>query len=117
MSCQLLCLFVLFAGVVVKRPVSPEELQQPGGPYVKKSFTVRPANAHTALPGVHLTAAAVVWLQVVGDALGWGFVVRGNRPCHIQAVEPRGPAAIAGMKVGAVGDVAPAGRSWLVWIG
>ncbi|XP_026203066.1 DEP domain-containing mTOR-interacting protein-like [Anabas testudineus] len=60
---------------VLKRPVSTEELQTPGGPYVKKTFTI------------------------VGDAVGWGFVVRGNRPCHIQAVEPCGPAAAAGMKV------------------
>ncbi|AWP21166.1 putative DEP domain-containing mTOR-interacting protein-like [Scophthalmus maximus] len=60
---------------VLKRPVSREELQTPGGPYVKKTFTI------------------------VGDAVGWGFVVRGNRPCHIQAVEPCGPAAAAGMKV------------------
>lgn len=44
-------------------------------------------------------------LQIVGDAVGWGFVVRGNRPCHIQAVEPCGPAAAAGMKVGIMGNV------------
>ncbi|KAK2920654.1 hypothetical protein Q8A73_000139 [Channa argus] len=60
---------------VLKRPVSTEELQRPGGPYMKKTCTI------------------------VGDAVGWGFVVRGNRPCHIQAVEPCGPAAAAGMKV------------------
>ncbi|KAM3596901.1 uncharacterized protein V6R79_022514 [Siganus canaliculatus] len=60
---------------VLKRPVSAEELQRPGGPYVRKTFTI------------------------VGDAVGWGFVIRGERPCHIQAVEPCGPAAAAGMKV------------------
>ncbi|XP_051245560.1 DEP domain-containing mTOR-interacting protein-like [Dicentrarchus labrax] len=60
---------------VLKRPVSTDELQRPGGPYIKKTFTI------------------------VGDAVGWGFVVRGNRPCHIQAVEPCGPADAAGMKV------------------
>ncbi|RVE67043.1 hypothetical protein OJAV_G00113590 [Oryzias javanicus] len=60
---------------VLKRPVSTEELQTPGGPYMKKTFTI------------------------MGDAVGWGFVVRGARPCHIQAVEPCGPAAAAGMKV------------------
>jgi len=38
--------------------------------------------------------------QIVGDAVGWGFVVRGSKPCHIQAVDPSGPAAAAGMKVG-----------------
>lgn len=59
----------------LKKTVSPEELQRPGGSYIKKYFTVE------------------------SDALGWGFVVRGNRPCHIQAVEPHGPAAVAGMKV------------------
>lgn len=47
--------------------------------------------------------------QIVGDAVGWGFVVRGNRPCHIQAVEPCGPAAAAGMKVGIMGSVVLAG--------
>ncbi|KAM7373672.1 hypothetical protein PAMP_008507 [Pampus punctatissimus] len=60
---------------VLKRPVSTEELQTPGGPYIKKTFTI------------------------VGDAVGWGFVVRGSGPCHIQAVERCGPAAAAGMKV------------------
>lgn len=31
--------------------------------------------------------------------MGWGFVVRGSGPCHIQAVDPSGPAAAVGMKV------------------
>ncbi|XP_023275509.1 DEP domain-containing mTOR-interacting protein isoform X2 [Seriola lalandi dorsalis] len=60
---------------VLKRQVSPEELQTPGGPFIKKTFTI------------------------MGDAVGWGFVVRGSKPCHIQAVDPGGPAAAAGMKV------------------
>ncbi|XP_012706431.2 DEP domain-containing mTOR-interacting protein isoform X1 [Fundulus heteroclitus] len=60
---------------VLRRPVSTEELTTPGGPYIKKTFTI------------------------VGDAVGWGFVVRGRQPCYIQAVEPFGPAAAAGMKV------------------
>ncbi|KAG5264925.1 hypothetical protein AALO_G00259520 [Alosa alosa] len=60
---------------VVKRQVSPEELQTPGGPYIKRTFTI------------------------VGDDVGWGFVVRGSAPCHIQAVDPSGPAAAVGMKV------------------
>ncbi|KAK1895750.1 DEP domain containing mTOR-interacting protein [Dissostichus eleginoides] len=60
---------------VLKRQVSPEELQTLGGPFIKKTFTI------------------------VGDAVGWGFVVRGSKPCHIQAVDPGGPAAAAGMKV------------------
>ncbi|KAM9166408.1 DEP domain-containing mTOR-interacting protein isoform 2-T2 [Pangshura tecta] len=54
---------------VLKRPVTSDELLMPGAPYV------------------------------VGDAVGWGFVVRGSKPCHIQAVDPSGPAAAAGMKV------------------
>ncbi|XP_028927160.1 DEP domain-containing mTOR-interacting protein [Ornithorhynchus anatinus] len=60
---------------VLKKPVTNEELLTPGAPYVKKTLTI------------------------VGDAVGWGFVVRGGRPCHIQAVDPGGPAAAAGMKV------------------
>ncbi|XP_048451458.1 DEP domain-containing mTOR-interacting protein isoform X3 [Rhincodon typus] len=60
---------------VLKRSVTTEELLAPGAPYTKKTLTI------------------------VGDAVGWGFVVRGNKPCHIQAVDPSGPAAIAGMKV------------------
>uniref|UniRef100_A0A8C1V4Q1 DEP domain containing MTOR-interacting protein n=1 Tax=Cyprinus carpio TaxID=7962 RepID=A0A8C1V4Q1_CYPCA len=61
--------------VLLKRQVSPEELQAPGGLYIKKTFTI------------------------VGDAVGWGFVVRGSKPCYIQAVDPGGPAAAVGMKV------------------
>ncbi|XP_053104935.1 DEP domain-containing mTOR-interacting protein-like [Hemicordylus capensis] len=60
---------------VLKRPVTNEELLSPGAPYIKKTLTI------------------------VGDAVGWGFVVRGGQPCHIQAVDPGGPAAAAGMKV------------------
>uniref|UniRef100_A0A3Q1GBC3 Si:dkeyp-97e7.9 n=1 Tax=Acanthochromis polyacanthus TaxID=80966 RepID=A0A3Q1GBC3_9TELE len=33
---------------------------------------------------------------VIGDALGWGFVVRGVSPCYVQAVDPGSPAAAAG---------------------
>ncbi|XP_048353875.1 DEP domain-containing mTOR-interacting protein-like [Sphaerodactylus townsendi] len=60
---------------VLKRSVTNEELLSPGAPYIKKTLTI------------------------VGDAVGWGFVVRGGQPCHIQAVDPGGPAAAAGMKV------------------
>ena len=38
--------------------------------------------------------------QVMGDALGWGFVVRGMAPCYVQAVDPGSPAAAGGVKVG-----------------
>ncbi|XP_032074866.1 DEP domain-containing mTOR-interacting protein-like [Thamnophis elegans] len=60
---------------VLKKSVTNEELLTPGAPYIKKTLTI------------------------VGDAVGWGFVVRGGQPCHIQAVDPGGPAAAAGMKV------------------
>lgn len=61
---------------------------------------------HSTHPHVWLSSAC---LQIVSDAVGWGFVVRGNRPCHIQAVEPQGPAALAGMKVSVTGHVATEG--------
>lgn len=51
--------------------------------------------ARICLPGSHCGFLS----QIVGDAVGWGFVVRGSKPCHIQAVDPSGPAAAAGMKV------------------
>lgn len=60
---------------VLRRPVSVTELLSPGAPFLRKTLTV------------------------LGDAVGWGFVVRGAKPCHIQAVDPGGPAASAGMKV------------------
>ncbi|XP_053571295.1 LOW QUALITY PROTEIN: DEP domain-containing mTOR-interacting protein [Bombina bombina] len=60
---------------VLKRPVTVDELLAPVAPYTRKTLTV------------------------VSDAVGWGFVVRGNKPCHIQAVDPSGPAAAAGMKI------------------
>ncbi|KAJ3597973.1 hypothetical protein NHX12_001488 [Muraenolepis orangiensis] len=66
---------VVMGARLLKRQISPEELQAPGGPFTKKTVTI------------------------VGDAVGWGFVVRGSKPCHIQAVDPSGPAAAAGMKV------------------
>uniref|UniRef100_A0A8C1XH13 Si:dkeyp-97e7.9 n=1 Tax=Cyprinus carpio TaxID=7962 RepID=A0A8C1XH13_CYPCA len=33
---------------------------------------------------------------ILGDALGWGFVVRGKSPCYVQAVDPGSPAVAAG---------------------
>uniref|UniRef100_A0ACB8FF42 Uncharacterized protein n=1 Tax=Sphaerodactylus townsendi TaxID=933632 RepID=A0ACB8FF42_9SAUR len=62
--------------VLLKRPVTAEELLMPSARYSRKTFTI------------------------IGDAVGWGFVVRGSKPCHVQAVDPSGPAAAAGMKVG-----------------
>uniref|UniRef100_A0A8C5MSV6 DEP domain containing MTOR interacting protein n=1 Tax=Leptobrachium leishanense TaxID=445787 RepID=A0A8C5MSV6_9ANUR len=60
---------------VLKRPVTVEELFVPGAPYIRKTLTI------------------------VSDAVGWGFVVRGEKPCHIQAVDPSGPAAAGGVKL------------------
>ncbi|XP_063281726.1 DEP domain-containing mTOR-interacting protein-like [Pelobates fuscus] len=60
---------------VLSKPVSVEELLEPGAPYLSKSLTI------------------------LGDDVGWGFVIRGTGPCHVQAVDPGGPAAGAGMKV------------------
>ncbi|XP_059393990.1 DEP domain-containing mTOR-interacting protein [Carassius carassius] len=60
---------------VLKRCVTCEELLSPGAPYVKRVLTI------------------------LGDALGWGFVVRGKSPCYVQAVDPASPAAAAGIKV------------------
>uniref|UniRef100_A0A9J8BW64 Si:dkeyp-97e7.9 n=3 Tax=Cyprinus carpio TaxID=7962 RepID=A0A9J8BW64_CYPCA len=60
---------------VLKRHVTCEELFSPGAPYVKRVLTI------------------------LGDALGWGFVVRGKSPCYVQAVDPASPAAAAGIKV------------------
>ncbi|KAM4688559.1 DEP domain-containing mTOR-interacting protein [Discoglossus pictus] len=60
---------------VLRRPVTLDELLAPGAPYTRKTLTI------------------------VSDAVGWGFVVRGNAPCHIQAVDPGGPAAAAGVKL------------------
>ncbi|XP_018415090.1 PREDICTED: DEP domain-containing mTOR-interacting protein-like [Nanorana parkeri] len=60
---------------VLKVPVTVEELLAPGAPYIRKT------------------------LNIVGDDVGWGFVVRGAGPCHVQAVDPGGPAAAAGMKI------------------
>ncbi|XP_051768431.1 DEP domain-containing mTOR-interacting protein isoform X2 [Ctenopharyngodon idella] len=60
---------------VLKRHVTCEELLSPGAPYIKRVLTI------------------------IGDDLGWGFVVRGKSPCYVQAVDPGSPAAAAGVKV------------------
>lgn len=36
----------MFLSPVLKRQVSPEELQTPGGPFLKKTFTVNTVNTH-----------------------------------------------------------------------
>ncbi|XP_037346428.1 DEP domain-containing mTOR-interacting protein [Pungitius pungitius] len=60
---------------VLRRHFTCEELFAPGAPLIKKVLTV------------------------IGDALGWGFVVRGTAPCYVQAVDPESPSAAAGVKV------------------
>ncbi|XP_061544640.1 DEP domain-containing mTOR-interacting protein isoform X1 [Phycodurus eques] len=60
---------------VLKRHFTCEELLVPGAPFTKSVLTV------------------------TGDALGWGFVLRGVAPCYVQAVDPGSPAAAAGVKV------------------
>uniref|UniRef100_A0A8D0A3I3 Si:dkeyp-97e7.9 n=1 Tax=Sander lucioperca TaxID=283035 RepID=A0A8D0A3I3_SANLU len=60
---------------VLKRNYTCEELLAPGAPFIKRVLTV------------------------IGDALGWGFVVRGMAPCYVQAVDRGSPAAAAGVKV------------------
>uniref|UniRef100_A0A3P9BUG8 Si:dkeyp-97e7.9 n=1 Tax=Maylandia zebra TaxID=106582 RepID=A0A3P9BUG8_9CICH len=66
---------LLIGFTVLKRKVTCEELLEPAAPFIKKVLTV------------------------IGDALGWGFVVRGMAPCYMQAVDPGSPAAAAGVKV------------------
>ncbi|XP_020338731.1 DEP domain-containing mTOR-interacting protein isoform X2 [Oncorhynchus kisutch] len=60
---------------VLKRNVTCEELLSPGAPFIKRVLTV------------------------MGDAVGWGFVIRGVAPVYVQAVDPGSPAAAAGVKV------------------
>ncbi|KAL0978611.1 hypothetical protein UPYG_G00172870 [Umbra pygmaea] len=60
---------------VLKRNVTCEELLSLCAPYIKKVLTV------------------------MGDAVGWGFVIRGMAPVYVQAVDPGSPAAAAGVKV------------------
>ena len=42
-----------------------------------------------------------VFSKVLRDAVGYGFVVRGSMPVYVQTVDPNGPGAAAGIKVGA----------------
>uniref|UniRef100_A0AAV2M5M8 Uncharacterized protein n=1 Tax=Knipowitschia caucasica TaxID=637954 RepID=A0AAV2M5M8_KNICA len=60
---------------VLSRNITCGELLAPGAPFIKRVLTV------------------------IGDALGWGFVVRGTAPVYVQAVDPGSPAAAAGIKV------------------
>ncbi|KAM6947954.1 DEP domain-containing mTOR-interacting protein [Lycodopsis pacificus] len=63
------------SGKLLRRHFTCEELFAPGAPLIKRVLTV------------------------IGDDLGWGFVVRGMAPCYVQAVDPGSPSAAAGVKV------------------
>ncbi|XP_038057512.1 DEP domain-containing mTOR-interacting protein-like [Patiria miniata] len=39
-------------------------------------------------------------VKILGDSVGFGFVVRGDGPSYVQTVDPSGPAAKAGLKTG-----------------
>lgn len=65
-----------FSGGVLIRRATIEELENPDSPYVKK------------------------FIRIVSDPVGYGFVIRGEGPVFIKAVDPMGPAAAAGLKVG-----------------
>ena len=41
----------------------------------------------------------IMFVQVVSDPVGYGFVIRGSRPVYVHAVDPNGPASAAGLKV------------------
>lgn len=56
--------------------IRPEELLNPNGLFISKNIRVK------------------------SDAVGFGFVVCGASPVHVQTVDPKGPAAAAGLKVG-----------------
>ncbi|KAH3694665.1 DEP domain-containing mTOR-interacting protein-like [Dreissena polymorpha] len=60
---------------VLLRHATVHELLSPDTPYVKKTIRVR------------------------SDPVGYGFVIRGCSPTYVQAVDPQGPAAAAGLKV------------------
>ena len=46
----------------------------------------------------------LVTLQIASDAVGFGFVIRGEGPVFVKTVDPTGPAAAAGLKVGSNSD-------------
>ncbi|XP_053394978.1 DEP domain-containing mTOR-interacting protein-like isoform X2 [Mercenaria mercenaria] len=60
---------------VLLRHASVDELESPDTPYIKQT------------------------IKIQSDPVGYGFVIRGNSPTYVQAVDPMGPAAVAGLKV------------------
>lgn len=60
---------------VLLRHASAEELESPDTPYIKQT------------------------VKIQSDPVGYGFVLRGSSPAYVQAVDPMGPAAVAGLKV------------------
>ena len=47
-----------------------------------------------------LSYIVFLFLQVISDSVGYGFVIRGSRPVYVHIVDPSGPAAAAGLQVG-----------------
>ncbi|RXM34339.1 DEP domain-containing mTOR-interacting protein [Acipenser ruthenus] len=85
---------------VLKRVITNEELLCPGAPYIKKTIAgVIIQNQEICVYRPSAVTVHSVSFEIVGDAVGWGIVVRGGKPCHIQAVDPGGPAAAAGIKL------------------
>jgi hypothetical protein len=38
-------------------------------------------------------------MRITSDAVGFGFVIRGEGPCYVKTVDPCSPSAAAGLKV------------------
>lgn len=55
--------------------VGADELRQPHGSFIKQH------------------------IKIAGDSVGFGLVIRGDGPTYVQTVDPKGPAAAAGLKV------------------
>ncbi|KAL4236891.1 hypothetical protein ACF0H5_005277 [Mactra antiquata] len=60
---------------VLLRHATVDELESPDTPYVKQT------------------------IKIPSDPVGYGFVIRGDCPTYVQAVDPMGPAARAGLKI------------------
>ncbi|XP_071485687.1 DEP domain-containing mTOR-interacting protein-like [Diadema antillarum] len=54
---------------------SADELRQPDSPFLKQD------------------------IKINGDSVGFGLVIRGSGPTYVQTVDPKGPAAAAGLRV------------------
>jgi hypothetical protein len=61
---------------LLMRKATVEELEDPNSPFIKKH------------------------IRIASDPVGFGFVIRGDGPVFVKTVDPTGPAAKAGLKVG-----------------